>query len=395
MKSIYLVAITLLLSTTLFSQTTSSPNVVGENFTLHSEVLKEDRIIQVSLPADYATTEMKYPVLYILDGQRFFLHGVSLHKSFVEFDNTPEFIVVGITNDESRRMGTFSANAENFSDFIGQEVIGFIDEQYRTTGERILFGWAYGGGFALESLMSNPQLFDSYILSSPYPVSSKINRIDSLLTHNDQLDNLVYFSSSDNEQNVKEGTEKLEQLLLGKSAATLTWNYRELVGETHRSTPYPTLYHGILDHFRHYTQLVIHSLDQFHELGGMPYVYDYYNKRSARYGLANEMSVFTKYNLARTAIRANDFTQFEFFMKEFGGNELVKELRVNWACTLAEFYLENKKYQQAKDMLLFIAAQYPDYTRPLNGLGDVHRALNEEGKAKAYDQMVADIKAKE
>lgn len=395
MKSIFLVAISILLSINSFSQTASTPNVVGENFTIYSEVLKEDRNIQVSLPANYSETDEKYPVLYILDGQRFFLHGVSLHQSFIEFDQTPEFIIVGITIDESKRMHTFSSNAENFSHFLEREVISFINEKFRTTNERVLFGWAYAGGFGIEILISNPQLFNSYIVASPYPVSSKISRIDSLFTNHNEMDNLLYFSSDIQEYGVKEGTYELKQLLEKKAPATMRWTFKELVGEIHRSTPYSTLFHGILDHFQFYTQVPIRNLDHFNELGGMEYVYDYYKKRSERYGLSTEMSPFTKYNLTRGAIRANDFNQFEAFVSEFGDHELVRQLRVNWACTIAEFYLENKEYQKAKDMLLFISSLHPEEARPFKGIGDAYKALSDPAKAKQYYLKSQEIEGKE
>lgn len=395
MKSIFVIATSILLSINSFSQTAATPNVVGENFTIYSEVLKEDRNIQVSLPANYSTSDEKYPVLYILDGQRFFLHGVSLHQSFIEFDQTPEFIIVGITIDESKRMHTFSSNVENFSHFLEREVIGFINEKFRTTNERVLFGWAYAGGFGLEILISNPQLFNSYILASPFPVSSKISRIDSLLSNNNQLNNLLYFSSDIHEYGVKEGTYDLKKLLEENAPSTMRWTFKELVGEIHRSTPYSTLFHGILDHFQFYTQVPIRNLDQFNELGGMQYVYDYYKKRSERYGLSTEMSPFTKYNLTRSAIRANDFSQFEVFVKEFGGYELIRYLRVNWACTIAEFYLTNKQYQKAKDMLLFISPLHPEEARPLKGLGDAYEALKDQVKAEEYYNKAQKITGKQ
>src|SRR5690242_13315654 len=37
----------------------------GEQITLHSKTLNEDRTVFVALPASYATSDEKYPVLYV------------------------------------------------------------------------------------------------------------------------------------------------------------------------------------------------------------------------------------------------------------------------------------------------------------------------------------------
>lgn len=80
----------------------------------------------------------KYPVIYLLDGQRFFLYGASLIQSFSEFDMTPDFILVGITNVQSKRMRTFSADAKVFGEYLQNEVITFIDSIYRTSQKTII-----------------------------------------------------------------------------------------------------------------------------------------------------------------------------------------------------------------------------------------------------------------
>ena len=79
------------------AQISRKDNVVGATISIQSEIMNDEREIQIFLPGGYADSNSKYPVLYILDGQRYFLHGVSLQKSFVEFEQTPEFIIVGIS----------------------------------------------------------------------------------------------------------------------------------------------------------------------------------------------------------------------------------------------------------------------------------------------------------
>ena len=65
----------------LAAQITSESNIVGSNIQIQSKVLNQEREIQVYLPDGYEESEKSFPVLYLLDGQRYFLHGVSLLKS--------------------------------------------------------------------------------------------------------------------------------------------------------------------------------------------------------------------------------------------------------------------------------------------------------------------------
>lgn len=390
MKPLIIFALCSFININSFAQTSLGKNIVGENFRINSEILNENREIQVFLPKDYSESSNNYPVIYLLDGQRLFLHGVSLYQSLVEFKLTPEFIVVGITNVQSNRMRTFSAKAGDFSNYLEKEVVPFIDSRFRTSNKRLLYGWAYAGGFGLETFMAKPKLFDGFIISSPFPVSSKMERFSAFLSKNKTLDTFLYFSSDINEFGVKEGTEKLNTFLTNNTETKLRWHFRELVGEDHGSTPYAILYHGLKEYFENYREISFKDLKEFNKKGGMMFVKDYYNKRSKLYSLPNEMSVFTKYSLTRLAIRADNYNQFDAFVNGFKNNEFISVLRINWACSIAEFYLKNNKYKKAIEMYSFIADNNPKSSRPLNGLGDSYLGNGEKKAAlKAYKKSIS------
>ena len=54
------------------SQSKSEQIIIGDKIVIHSDILNEDRTILIRLPKDYDNDKMKYPVLYILDGEFFF-----------------------------------------------------------------------------------------------------------------------------------------------------------------------------------------------------------------------------------------------------------------------------------------------------------------------------------
>ena len=358
--------------------------VVGSSFIIHSKIMNDEREIQIFLPSGYEHSEVKYPVLYILDGQRYFLYGVSLQKSFIEFKQTPKFIIVGISKNRSDRNRNYSVNSQKYLDFIKSEIVKYVDTNFRTSKKRMLFGWAYAGGFTIETMIIQPDLFDVYIVASPFPFKEKISKIDSFLIKNTNFNKLLYFTSGTNEGIVKDGTNELNLLLTNGAPKTMNWAFKELEGEEHRSTPFSTLYHGIKKSFQYYPELQFNSLVEFTKAGGLDYVYEYYQKRASRFGFSKELSDWTMFSLTRNAIRANNYRKFDTLVKEFNKTNFVNRLSVSRACSIAEFYLKNKQYDKAIELFTLLVKKHPNSERPLNGLGDTYKELKKSRKASLY-----------
>ncbi len=243
-------------------------------------------------------------------------------------------------------------------------------------------------------MTTNPDLFDAYIAASPFPVIEKISDVDSLLTINPNFDKLLYFTSGSDEGIVRDGTAQLNTLLTNRAPKNMNCYFRELEGEQHRSTPFTTLYHGIEKYFNYYPELQFNSLDEFTNAGGLNYVYDYYEQRAQRFGFPAELTNWTMFTLTRNAIRANDFNQFDTFVNEFEETEFIVELRVSRACTIAEFYLQHKQYDEAISIFTYLSEKQPDSERPLIGLGDTYKELKEDEKASKYYKQAQELSNK-
>jgi hypothetical protein len=72
--------------------------------------------------------------------------------------------------------------------------------------------------------------------------------------------------------------------------------------------------------------------------------------------------------MIRLAMRASDFNSFEELYSEFGTHQLIENLRANWACNIADFYIKNKKKQKALKLYQFIAKTFPASKRAQKGL---------------------------
>lgn len=162
--------------------------VVGEFYSIRSEVLDEDQVYTVSLPFSYARgdTSKTYPVVYVLDGYNTQLLSVaSLMRALSMFGaKVPEAIIIGIpSNNRTRdytpvhythsREGDYvrrfeaTGGAEAYRKFLKEELIPHVDKHYRTKQHRILVGHSFGGLFALNDMLSEEPSFTDYVAIDP------------------------------------------------------------------------------------------------------------------------------------------------------------------------------------------------------------------------------------
>ena len=341
------------------AQNKATANVVGYNHLLVSEVLGEAREVQIYLPEGYEESEKKYPVVYVLDGQRFFLHVVSLSQSFQQFQLAPEFIIVGIKNSYPDRFQHFGEGKENFKGFLQDELMAYVNQNFRTNGENLLFGWEYGGSFAFHIMKDRSSLFNAYLIASPYPIFDAIDDLDTSA----RMDTQLYFSVSPDEFDVRHSTEKLNEKLASNPIEGLEWKYFEFELEEHRSTGYPTLYHGLRDYFKYYQEFETNNLQKFINAGGMEYALYHAQERAKRYGFEPELSLWSRFTIVRSAMRADDFDQFETLLNALDKNAFIPELIENrdYAVSqFAEFYEKNNRFKEAVELYDLLLKKYPD-----------------------------------
>lgn len=184
-KNIVLITLITFYSSLIFGQNIARV----ENVKIESKHLNQEREILIYTPVDYDWRENEsFNVIYVFDSQsREFFDYTSSMISFLT-DNTKSYIVVGITSpyneklDYTRnndllpvletkgskdRYGKYSGNADNFFAFVSDEIIPFIDSNYRTLNNRTAVGHSLSASFVLSSFIKNPNLFNSYIAISP------------------------------------------------------------------------------------------------------------------------------------------------------------------------------------------------------------------------------------
>lgn len=162
-----------------YAQESGNDIVIGKTIKINSKILNEERTVQVALPVSYTNSESSYPVVFVLDGGMNFKFTADIARYLAVYSMIPELIVVGISSSDRNKdfipsLGgqnsnshERSGNADNFLKFIENEIIPFIDKNYRTLNYRVVAGHSLGGLFVIHSLIEKPTLFDGYIASSP------------------------------------------------------------------------------------------------------------------------------------------------------------------------------------------------------------------------------------
>ncbi|MBT3754706.1 MAG: hypothetical protein HOB92_04455 [Candidatus Cloacimonetes bacterium] len=228
---------------------------IGKRISFDSEVYGNERELMISLPDVYDTLKT-YPVLYVLYPQFSFERVYSAARDLGGSNGIPEMIIVGICDDGSRgevfpfkitRNPENKAVGKKFLKSIKKEIIPYIEKEYKTDSQRIVAGFSNTGMFATYILNTDPDLFSSYILSSPmlgYENNYVLNQTTELFKAIENLNKKVYIVYGEKDYNsVITTMPSLRKLLENNAPKGLKWKMEELEGEGH--VPYTDVYRGI------------------------------------------------------------------------------------------------------------------------------------------------------
>lgn len=233
-----------------------APLVIGETFTLESKALGETRRINVYLPPGYTEdAALRLPVLYMPDGGlgEDFLHVAGLEQVSVGNNTMRPFVLVGIENTERRRDLTGpTENPEDrkiaprvggsaaFRKFLRDELRPEINRRYRTTAETAIVGESLAGLFVVETLLLDPELFDTYVAFDPslwWNNGQLASQAERLLRAHPGLKKTLYLATSKDADLpiMKNLTAALET----KAAPGVQWHYAPMPEETHATIYHP------------------------------------------------------------------------------------------------------------------------------------------------------------
>lgn len=300
------------------SQTQSDEKdiTIGIQVKLYSDILNEERTLLVNLPPGYEESNREYPVLYLLDGGQTFRFSKSVGTvGALAFGNIPKMVLVGIKNTDRERdmfpMKTendpTSGGGDNFLKFISEELIPFIDKNFRTKNFRILSGTSNSAFFTVYALFENPDLFSACIASSP----TLLGWIEDLL--NDKIDELNQQIALLNKRlfliygeydfpSIINAIPGFTRILEDNAPGDFIWGVKMIKDEGH--VPYNSEYEGLQFVFSDWKYPGDKLKDTtFQEVKA------YYSQLSKKYGYDVDIPVMVLINLGNELINKNDVSE--------------------------------------------------------------------------------------
>ncbi len=370
MRKIALTVIVLItIATSCFAQVKGAPITIGTNYTINSKILDQDREVQIYLPDSYTTSQQNYPVLYILDGQRFFTNGVSIQKSTKAPLEIPEMIVVGINSSRELRRTLFGDESTKFTSFIKNEVISFIDSNYRATKERVIFGWEAAAYYISEMILEEKDLFSGAIITDGGFASE-----ETVKGFNSDKEIYLYMANSRKDIFYIASSDAFNDVLIKNNQKNLRWKYELFNDEVHQTMPHLAMYKGIRYYYHNFPGLIFENIQAYINAGGIPYLKSYFKERAKRFGGDGKIDDSTKNRLIWLARDRDNFKYFSFFMTKFS-DVLSTERYANayWQNRFGQFYLLHKDYNNAIKYFNIGLTKYPN----TNFEAEMKQGLNE------------------
>ena len=138
--------------------------------------LQERRDVQYYFPENMDENK-KYPLIIVLDGEYLFEQVVANSKFYSRFHGMPQSIIVGINQSKNElryedcafdpESGLPSEKGKNFYEFIGMELIPYLDLNFSTAPFKMIVGYDITANFENYWLFKDNSIFDAYICISP------------------------------------------------------------------------------------------------------------------------------------------------------------------------------------------------------------------------------------
>jgi len=340
-------------SVTLYSQETDSIRNNNIYDKIYSDKLSAEREITIQLPRDYNLDEEKrYPVFIVFDGDYLF-EIVSGNVDYMSFwGDIPEAIVVGINQIDSRYNDTsvvdninFTpiSSTANFFEFVSQELIPYINKNYRTTNFRVAVGHERTANFINFFLIKKIPIMNGYIAVSPKYTKKMKEYLAQYLISSSQ--NIYYYLSTSNEdfQSISEDVLDFNQRLDSLNNENIHYKFQNLAIPSHYTLPAYTIPYSIEDMFSIYKDINRIEYDSIIlklETSPVKYLEEKYEKIKNHFGVTKEISI-------------NDFIAVEQYIDEkekfYFFKDLAKLATSKYRETILPSYYMGRFYEETGD----------------------------------------------
>lgn len=225
---------------------------------ISSKILGKNRKIDIYKPevfSEYA--DVVSPVIYVFDGEAYINYFANTINMLCQrFVQMPPITIVGIenyvdsiSNDRERDFKSVDG-VDKFMRFVSDEVIPFVEKDYKKKPFRMIVGHSNSADFALHVFFKQPSLFNGYLLSSPELLEDRdIKLADSSLSYLTERKNTLFISCGI-EGWAQRSVNRLDSFLKEKVQKGLSYRIMRYPAESHYSVFLKSYYDGFRYVFR-------------------------------------------------------------------------------------------------------------------------------------------------
>ena len=315
----------------LMCATLASAQTKFEQF--RSEKLNETRDIQLYIPEGYSEDKV-YPIIVVLDAHYLFESVVANTRYYSYWDEMPESIVVGVnqykTEDREKDVmydddnGFPKDKGNQFFEFIGMELIPYVEKNYNTANFKMIIGHDLTANFANYYLFKEVPLFDAYINLSPSFAPKMEERIAKRL---EEFENKKFYYLATAEEDTKKSLLRIRDLnnaLKNLKNENIFYYYDEFTEANHNSLAVQGIPRALSQIFSMYRPISVKEYkEKIRNLTTSPYLYliDKYETIKNLFGFEKRVTVNDFMAIYSAVRRAENQTEDLKLLAKLGKKE--------------------------------------------------------------------------
>lgn len=213
---------------------------------INSSILGESRKVKIQLPRDYEENDKKYPIIFVMDADYLFEIVTGNVDYYSYWEDIPEAIVVGINQLDKRDADCFYSEQNSlpietgadFFEFVGMELIPYIEKNYRTENFKVAVGHGMTANFINYWMLKPVPLFQAYVSLSPDLAPDMTQFLTERIGTLKENKTFYYLATSDSDiKRIRVETEALHESISGIDNKSVFLNYDLFEGPSHYSLP--------------------------------------------------------------------------------------------------------------------------------------------------------------
>lgn len=324
--------------------------------TIQSSKLGEERQIKIQLPRGYAANEDKtYPIFIVLDGDYMFEIVAGNVDYYSYWDDMPEAIVVGVNQIDNRFDDCLYSEQNSlpietgaaFFEFIGMELMPYVEKTYRAGNFRIAVGHGETANFINYYLLKPNALFQAYISISPELAPNMIDYLPEVLNKIPSKTFYYLANTSNDNKSITQMTEALNSDLSAIENDQLEYYFKSFNGPSHYSVPahaIPSAIERIFQVFQPISKKEYKEVILELEISPVLYLEEKYQAISNLFGIDKKILI-NDFKAVSAAIEKNEYYEYYEALGKLARKAYPETLL--GAYYIARFYEENGEPKKA------------------------------------------------